>query len=260
MTTHSHPNALSQAENVLAILRTLLRDTPFWDELKLSHSEDLGPATKLCDAQLKADTLDDPWQAYFHKFWARDGGGRNPDGFFVAKEDAPRTLGLRTYNRRAFSQYVPAIAKALDGLPVELVEDKGWTWDHEVRRKNGGATHRTAYELKICFDSASRFKSKLWLKTALEFVCASTDPRADEDIFEMEEDAFGRANCTSYQQTRGGWLLEYPTLAQAEKVVQTLFANCSTKITRKKDFKTDVEVVLLFPEGGNAKALNDNLI
>lgn len=215
----------------------------------MNHSNELGPGRRLCDVILKAEAPKESWNWFFNQFWVRSKQDRHPSPspYFVDRCDSPEWISLETYNRVAFSQHVPHIAKALDGEMVELtVESNGWTWDSATPRKNGQPTHRTRFQLRIDLYATSKFKSSTWLKTALANVCASTDPRADEYAFDYVEDMTGSRHCCSFEPTRNGLVLGFPSQAQAEKVVEALYADCAPKF-KKNPSNCTVEVTLTLP-------------
>lgn len=240
---------LENAEATLALLKTLLRDTALWTDLTVNHSEELGPGVPLCDVVLKSEKPKESWNWFLNKFWVRSKQDRHPSPspYFVSRCEAPAWLSLTTYDRLAFSEFVPQFAKALEGERVELlVESHGWTWDHDTPRKNGRPTHKTSFRLIVQLHAAADFKSAPWLKKALANVCASTDPRADEYIFDYEEDQLGRKHCCSMESTRKGLILGFSDRAHAEKVVGALFSDCSPKFGKNPD-NGNVEVTLTLP-------------
>lgn len=241
---------LEFAEATLALLKTLLRDTSLWTDLTVNHSEELGPGVPLRDVVLKSEMPEESWKWFLKKFWMRPEQDRHPSPspYFVARCDAPAWLSLTTYDRLAFSEFVPQFAKALDGKHLELdVESHGWTWDQDTPRKNGRPTHRTCFRLIVRLHASKQFKSATWLKTALTNVCASSDPRADEYIFDYEEDKLGSRHCCSSEATRKGLILGFSDREHAEKVVAALFSDCTPKFGKNPE-NGNVEVKLTLPQ------------
>lgn len=232
------PAKLSCAEDTLALILGAVKNTPLWADATVNHNENLGPGTNACDVVLKVESRKRKEQAFLEKFWARSSASTVEDrqSIFVAKKESPSAFSITTYNRLAYAQAVPAIATALDGLYVELEEDQSWTWDQAEPQPDGSPTHRTSFKLHIYLNDTAKFVANKWLKTALEHVCGSHDPRADEDAFQREQRIRGKNDCFSAATSRQGFILGYPTLASAQAATSAVYAGCKVAIAKKDGF------------------------
>jgi hypothetical protein len=231
------PPGLLLAEDILGRMRELVRDTDLWDDSSINTNEMLGPGTSFAKLRLDKDVRKaDRYNRFLDKHWqAIDRVKDDTTNFFVARNPAPQYITIRTFSRLAYVQALKDWAKALDGMPVELHEDRSWTWDHEHLTSTGNALHKHAYVLGVSLTADQPFKAAKWLKTAGQYVCSREDERADRCIFQLAEEAglpSGTFHAVEY--TRTGYILESETTAGAERVRDKLFTDCNVKLTPAK--------------------------
>lgn len=234
-TTPAVPAGLALAETVLVRLKALAEGTELWWDSSINTNEMLGPGKRFADLVLDSECpKSEGYNRFLDKHWQAAAGAKSDStNFFVARDAEPKSLTLRTFARLDYLRALTAFANALDGLPVELSEDRSWTWDHQVKTSKDRPLHRTAYLLHIGLTATKPFKASAWLKTAGEDICASEDPRADRCVMQLMEEAdISYGSVFSYGRTKGGFELECEDEKVAERVKQGLFADCQVKTTR----------------------------
>lgn len=226
------PAGLVHAETILEIIRTTLRDTPLWNGMRINSNEQLerGPCISQALPRARARPR---FKAMLNKHWLR-AAGEEGIPFFVARQAEPACFTLRTLDRLGYAQHVPRLAQALDGQCVELEEHMSWYWDHELPQPSGRPTHRNVYELIVYLQERGPFRARAWLKDAMEFVCVSADSRADACVGQLEEAAFGKRLSHTAGPTREGFHVEFDREADARKVVDTVFGDCDSVISRPR--------------------------
>jgi hypothetical protein len=167
---------------------------------------------------------------------AEDGPGAAPPGPAAQKDDG-HVWGytLHTSSRLDYLEALPKIAKALDGMPVELKENTSWHWDDQARTKAGRRRHLTVYLLHVGIDREKTFAANRWLEGAAKHVIRGQDPRADLYPPQMLED----------QDLPPEWLLGWETVAgklvleclnrrAAQQLASSLFADCKCTVSTAK--------------------------
>jgi hypothetical protein len=237
---------LESAEAVVANVKKALANSELLEDMSISHSEEMGPSPLLRNAKLTSEKFPD-YESFLSPFWAK-AAGRKSDGFFVARNDAPSCLKLRTSNRMAFVKDVPLVIAAFDKEKIAIDDiNLSWYWDSARPRANGHSTHRTVYELVLSLDSGTSFSASKWLKKGLDSVCASDDARADENPFQAVEDIGQKVTFMSYEYTKKGLVLEFESEKVARKVIEKIYADCYPVYTKAKDPDNSI-VTLTFPD------------
>jgi hypothetical protein len=240
------PIKLAQAEDLLAIILSAIKESPLWAGATLNHSENLGPGTRVCDVVLKTDSRKRNASPFLEKFWTRatckTANARR--SAFSAKEDSPSDFSMITYDRLAYIEVVRKVAEALNGFNVELEADQSWTWDQAAPQPDGSSTERKFFKLHIYLNGAAKFSAIKWLKTALEHVCTSQDPRADEDAFQLEKRIRGTKDCFGSSMNRRGVILDYPTLRQAQAATAAVYGDCKVTFAQRDTYH---EATVVFP-------------
>lgn len=230
------PAGLLLAEQVLGILKGVADSTPLWDSCSVKTNEMLGPTGPFSQLVLRSEQPKDEhsYLLFLAKHWAAlwPTGNLTSD-FFMARNVEPQWLTIRTLERLGYAEFVKAAAKALDGLPVELDEDRSWTWDMHVKTSAGKSLYHRAYELIVYFKPGAKFNAKKWLVTAMQDVCESLDERATRCPFQLAQDA-GIEGMSSAEHTKTGLILEAYTTAPLKQMQTKVFGDCKTKLVEAK--------------------------
>lgn len=238
------PAGLLLAEDVLRRLKAATADTPLWEDSAVNTNEMLQAGTPLCDIKLAADQLSSADTSkkskamkldglFLEKHW-RCALGEKAEGtaFFVARKAEPRYLKLRTFSRLGYLQALPRIAHALEGLDIDLYEDRSWTWDHKHLTPAGRPTDRTIFLLTIALNEGRPFNADRWLKSAAPHLCVSLDERADHCVFQMLENAkLPRGLANGYQTTPDGFVIDCRDTESATKIAEALFQDCQCNVS-----------------------------
>lgn len=236
-TSASVPAGLLLAEDVLSRMREAVRSTPVWEDSRLNTNEMLERGTSFANLRLDQDCTDDTrYLRFLRKHWdAADKKEQDPTGYFVARNAEPRSLALVVESRLAYLNALPALAQALDGLPVGLSETTSWRWDQSCRTKSGKPTHRVLHQLTVDFKCPRPLSARAWLKSAGAHLCWSLDTRADQCLFQALEDAgIETGGSMSLNVTRTGVEISCMTQAIAETIRTRLFSDCSTTYKPRK--------------------------
>ncbi len=240
----------------MVLIRETLRGTPLWDNCTFYDSDFLGPGPLVRDLVTARECEHD---ATMRRYWRRlsltEADCETRLSHFVSWEEAPRHIRLDTKDRLAFLTHMQRLARKLDGWPVRLEVECSWTTNPSDLTPTGEPRYRTRYVLGIGMNASKPFKASAWLPTAFDWVCRSTDVRADWSVFQLESRE--RKNkpryCTSYAPTQDGFKLEFETLKQAQVAVDAMFPDCETEFPPKA--KNELQVVFItFPDCVHKKA------
>jgi hypothetical protein len=233
-TTLEVPSRLALAEKVLGLMKGAAQGTEVWEDSAVNTG------------QFPEENHD----AFLHKHWqAARRAPADSTFFFVARQAEPNYLTLRTFSRLGYLAMLPRLARALEGLPVDLDEDRSWTWDHENLTPAGRPTYRRAYVLSVLLKSELPFKSERWLKKAAQDVCDSVDERTDQCVFQMRENAkLPSELVTAYETTKAGWVVDCADAKAAQKVAGALFSDCKVEFKPVKGKgEKQVQLVVALP-------------
>lgn len=230
------PAGLLLAEKVLFMLKGVAESTTLWDSCSVKTNEMMGPTGPFSGVVLHAErpAKDERYALFLAKHWAAVGATeKDSTYFFVARDASPSSLEIRTFERLGYLEFVRAAATALNGMTVELEENRSWTWDMHVKTSAGRSLYRRAYELRVRFVPGAEFNAKKWLATALDDICGHLDERADRCPFQLAEEA-GIAGLNATEYTSKGFVLESFETKPLKQMQEKVFADCKTKLVEAK--------------------------
>lgn len=230
------PAGLLLAERILGVLKEVSESTPLWDASSVKTNEMMGPTGSFSQVVLHAEVPgeDERYTLFLAKHWAAVGATeKDPTYFFVARDAEPSCLEIRTFERLGYIDFVRAAATALNGMPVQLEEDRSWTWDMHVKTSAGQSLYKRAYLLRVKLVSGEVFNAKKWLASAMDDICASLDERAGRCPFQLAQEAgIEGMNCAEYTKT--GFILESYETKTLKRIQTEVFSDCKTTLVEPK--------------------------
>jgi hypothetical protein len=169
------------------------------------------------------------------------------DGPGAAQKDGGQLWGytLLTSSRLDYLEALPKIAKALDGMPVELKESTSWHWDDQARTKAGRRRHLTVYLLHAWVDHEKTFAANRWLESAAAHVIHGQDPRADLYPPQMLEDqGLPPEWLLGWETVAGKLVLECLNSRAAQQLAASLFADCKCTVSTARTSTATLTVEL----------------
>lgn len=214
-------------EAVLRRLRDSAIDPQFAKSLRISDHR-AARSTLLADIKLAGEG-EYGWDEFYHwpfrtHYSRSEERLRAPDFFYMHTED-----------RLGFVANVAPLLDALAGLQVGVSEYSAWRWDRVNLRANGRARYVPRYGFLVVRGHVyGAFDPKPLLAATLARTCAARDPRADEHLFDFQEDR-GSVLFSAYRWTPTGFAATAGTKDSAERARTELFPDCDCRIERIGD-------------------------
>ena len=230
------PAGLLLAERILGVLKEVSENTPLWDSCSVKTNEMMGPTGPFSQVVLQAEVPgeNERYSLFLAKHWAAVGAAeKDSTYFFVARNAEPSYVEVHTFERLGYIDFVRAAATALNGMPVELEEDRSWSWDMHVKTSAGRSLYKRAYELRVRFVPGAVFNTKKWLASAMGDICASLDERAGRCPFQLAEEA-GIEGMNSADYTKTGFILESYETKPLKRIQAAVFSDCKTTLVEAK--------------------------
>ena len=174
------------------------------------------------------------------------------DGGRFARDQGTGWLRIRCTNRLLLRKGIERLFAKLDGMELSITRNDGWSWDWDVAKFPDGLPRTSP---RMCADYGflvlpgrtrrDSFQSKSFTDVFLLTVCASSDWRASECLFSLQ-DARGMKLFSSYCWNPRGFTAITEFKKDAERIGPGLFPDCGVEIHPKKDGFVAVSIV--FPD------------
>lgn len=209
-----------RAEIALKSLRASVADSKFATKVQVSDSRMPDSLTTLANLQLTGET-DREWALFYPP--SNPYGG---DCFRIATED-----------RLGYLAHVEAMLESLRGQCLTVRRDTSWRWDTQNPYESGRPRYVPHYALMVSIerlDSGVRFNPAAVLAAVRAETCAARDARADEQLFDYQQER-GVNLFSTYKWTPTGFKALSWTKAAAERLAKELFGDCRCTLARLTD-------------------------